>query len=225
MNDGSKWQVAENIERLSYLQISKILEVFKDETIYWEDIFGTPITRRLRRDIALGRISDVGTVDWWLHCIQLENYHPAACFGLFETQTASALLEHSIGPNEAKHLKEKLLENSTHYSPEDNSKWAEALISMAVKLGEQSELQDEIATYDEVVRRFGDDPAPALREQVAKALFSKGYRLETVRPLDAIATYDEVVRRFGDDPAPALCELVANALFNKGVILLSLIHI
>jgi hypothetical protein len=71
LDDGLKWRVAENFETLTPFQISGLLELFKDEEIEWGNIFGKSITRRLRRDIALGRISGVGTVDWWLRCIQL----------------------------------------------------------------------------------------------------------------------------------------------------------
>ena len=61
---------------------------------------------------------------------------------------------------------------------------------------------------------------PALREQVAKALFNKGVTLGALeRSEEAIAVYDEVVARFGDAPDPTLREQVARALFNKGVTL------
>jgi tetratricopeptide (TPR) repeat protein len=150
----------------------------------------------------------------------IENYHPTACYGLFASQTVDALRTDSFGSDEAKIIRKKILAGSANYSREDTIKWAEALISMAVQLGELDLPLDAIATYDEVVRRFGDDPAPALREQVAKALVSKGITLgQQGQPLDAIATYNEIVRRFGDDPAPALRERVAKALFNKGVTL------
>ena len=36
-------------------------------------------------------------------------------------------------------------------------------------LGQLGDLQAAIEAYDEVLRRFGDSPEPALREQVAKA--------------------------------------------------------
>ncbi len=77
---------------------------------------------------------------------------------------------------------------------------------------------DAIATYDEVVRRFGDAANPALKELVAKVLVSKGFALgEEGRRTDAIATYDEVVQCFGDAAEPSLKVLVAKALTNKGV--------
>ncbi|MBI2303537.1 MAG: tetratricopeptide repeat protein [Chloroflexi bacterium] len=94
----------------------------------------------------------------------------------------------------------------------------EALVNKGVALGQLGRSQEEVAVYDEVVRRFGEDSAPALREPVAKALFNKGVALGQLgRSEEAVAVYDEVVRRFGEDSAPALREPVAKALFNKGV--------
>ncbi len=60
--------------------------------------------------------------------------------------------------------------------------------------------------------RFGADPEPALREQVAGALYNKGVTLGQLdRSEEAIAVYDQVVTRFGADPEPALREQVAMA--------------
>ena len=60
--------------------------------------------------------------------------------------------------------------------------------------------------------RFGTAPEPALREQVAKALFNKGFRLGALgRSAEALAIYDDVVARFGSAPEPALREQVAKA--------------
>jgi hypothetical protein len=52
-----------------------------------------------------------------------------------------------------------------------------------------------------VVARFGEDPTPATREQVAKALVNKAITLGRLeRPEQELAVYDEVVARFGEDP-------------------------
>ncbi len=70
-----------------------------------------------------------------------------------------------------------------------------------------------------MVARFGDKEAPALQEQVARALVNKGVRLGRLnRHEDAIAACDEVVARFGDKEVPALQEQVARALFNKACV-------
>jgi hypothetical protein len=69
--------------------------------------------------------------------------------------------------------------------------------------------EDEIAVYDELLARFADAPEPALREQVAKALFNKGIRLGQLdRSDDEIAVYDELPARFVDAPEPAIGEVV-----------------
>lgn len=67
---------------------------------------------------------------------------------------------------------------------------------------------------------------PAVREQVASALFSKGVCLAQLGRLqDEMGTYDEVVSRFGQASEPALQRVVANALFNKGMCLGQLGHV
>ena len=57
------------------------------------------------------------------------------------------------------------------------------------------------AVYDEVVARFGGDPTPEMREQVAKALVNKALTLGQLERLEQeLAAYDDVVARFGEDP-------------------------
>jgi len=47
----------------------------------------------------------------------------------------------------------------------------------AVTLGRLPRSWEAVGVYDEVVARFGDDPEPALREQVATALMYKAIAL------------------------------------------------
>ena len=59
-----------------------------------------------------------------------------------------------------------------------------------------------------------------MREQVARALNSKGYTLGqqlSNRPDEEIGAYDEVVSRYAEDPSPAVREQVAKALIGKRV--------
>ncbi len=63
-----------------------------------------------------------------------------------------------------------------------------------------------------MVKRYGDAPEAALREQVAQALFNKDVRLgQLQRSEEEIAVYDEMVKRYGDAPEAALREQVAQA--------------
>ena len=90
--------------------------------------------------------------------------------------------------------------------------------NLGVVLGELGRSAEAVAAYDQVTGRYGDDPAPALRERVATALVNKGVALGDLgRSAEAVAAYDQVLDRYGDDPAPALREQVAKALYNKGV--------
>ena len=97
---------------------------------------------------------------------------------------------------------------------------ARVLFGKAVALGDQNRVENALATFHELVHRFGESETPALRELVAMALFNKGVTLGTLdRPEDELTACDEVVRRFGESETPALRELVAMALVNKGATL------
>ncbi len=89
---------------------------------------------------------------------------------------------------------------------------AGALLNKGIALRRQGKPDEAIAAYDEAIRRFGDDPAPALRERVAKALLNKGVALGHLgKSDDAIAAYDEVIRRFGDDDSAEIRDTVERA--------------
>ena len=93
-----------------------------------------------------------------------------------------------------------------------------ATVNVGVVLGALGRSEDAVRVYDDVVARFGEDAAPAVREQVARALFNKGVRLGALeRSEDAVRVYEDVVARFGEDPTPGVREQAAMALFNKGV--------
>ena len=98
---------------------------------------------------------------------------------------------------------------------------ADDAISLLWQIGvtsfDDGAFQRSVAAWDDVVVRYGNDPTPAIRERVAKALVNKGFRLGQLdRSVDAIAVYDDVVVRYGNDPTPAIREQVANALFSLG---------
>lgn len=95
---------------------------------------------------------------------------------------------------------------------------AKVLFNRGVTQHQLNQPEAEIATYDELLRRFSDAPEPALREQVVNALVNRGFVQRKLNQLEAaIATYDELLHRFGADPEPASHERVALALFNKGL--------
>ena len=94
---------------------------------------------------------------------------------------------------------------------------AQALVNKGVVLGQLQRPEDELAAYEEVIRRMGDRPELPLLERVAKALVNKGITLgQLQRPEEALAAYEEVIRRMGDRPELPLLERVAAALVNKG---------
>jgi tetratricopeptide (TPR) repeat protein len=61
--------------------------------------------------------------------------------------------------------------------------------------------EEAIAVYDDDVARYKDASEPALCEQVAGALYNKGWALGQLnRSEAAIAVYDDLVARYKDAP-------------------------
>ena len=97
---------------------------------------------------------------------------------------------------------------------------ARELIEKGKKFRKLKQPEDALATYDEVVSRYGTSKVPALREAVARALHRAGTLLwDLGRREDALAACDEVVGRYGTSEVPALQEAVARALVNRAVVL------
>lgn len=100
---------------------------------------------------------------------------------------------------------------------------ARDLMGKALALAERGRLQDAVAAWDEVVRRFGESDAPADLEQVSLALVNKGKALgRQGRAEEASAVWDDVVRRFGTDNREGHPLAVATALASKGGMLSNL---
>jgi len=109
-----------------------------------------------------------------------------------------------------------LLEASS--KPEDELTLAKALFNKGITLGQLNRPEDELAVYEELIRRFGVSPEAALREWGAKALLNKGVALGRMnRPENELAAYDELINCFSESLDAALSEQVASALLNKGL--------
>ena len=100
---------------------------------------------------------------------------------------------------------------------------ARELLGKALALAESGRLQDAVAAWDEVIRRFGESDAAADREQVSLALVNKGKALGGLgRADEALAVLDDVVRRFGVNNGEGHPLAVATALASKGGMLSNL---
>ncbi|MDE0150155.1 MAG: tetratricopeptide repeat protein [Rhodospirillaceae bacterium] len=94
---------------------------------------------------------------------------------------------------------------------------ARELLGKALALAEGGRLQEAIAAWDEVDRRFGASDKPADLDQVSLALVNKGKALGVLGKADeASAVWDDVVRRFGADNGIGHPLAVATALASKG---------
>ena len=97
------------------------------------------------------------------------------------------------------------------------------LLRKALALAERGQLQDAVAAWDEVIRRFGKSDATADLEQMSLALVNKGKALDRLgRAEEALAVLDDVVRRFGVNNGEGHPLAVATALASKGGMLSNL---
>jgi tetratricopeptide (TPR) repeat protein len=88
-------------------------------------------------------------------------------------------------------------------------------------LGRLGRHEEELATFEEVDRRFRGERELELREEVARALICRAEVLGQLRRTDeALAAFDAVVRRFAGAEEPPLRERVSNALNSAGFALL-----
>ena len=95
---------------------------------------------------------------------------------------------------------------------------ARAFLMKAVAHKALGDSEAAIATFDEVIERFGASEAPEIQVLMAVTLFCKGVIRGDLGDFEAaIATFDEVIERFGASEAPEIQVLVARALFHKGV--------
>ena len=91
-----------------------------------------------------------------------------------------------------------------------------ALFNRALTLGALGRPIEEIATYDELIRRYSAEGDWAPRVSVAKALLNKGVRLGALgRRPEAITTYDNLIDKFGNALELEARIVVARALYNK----------
>jgi tetratricopeptide (TPR) repeat protein len=77
-----------------------------------------------------------------------------------------------------------------------------------------------VAVYDDIVKRFGRENDPNIRNIVGATLLKKSEALRLVGDdQGTIAVYGEIVERFGNDNVQISRVLVATALFRKGLAL------
>jgi tetratricopeptide (TPR) repeat protein len=99
---------------------------------------------------------------------------------------------------------------------------AGALIDKGIALGEKGRVGEELAAYDEVVRRFGDETSAEMRDAVGRALWNRAGVLKVDRaagPEDLLSVYEEILTRLAAAQEIPLQEQAARAMVAKGVAL------
>ncbi|PJG58082.1 hypothetical protein CUC53_14485 [Aeromonas cavernicola] len=115
---------------------------------------------------------------------------------------------------------EEIIKSSQSHEPLDDAEqeWvARAYLNWALK---QTDLEQEIAVYDQLIARFASSDVAGVQEQVAKALLNKGITLgQLARPEDEMSVYDQLIARFASSDVAGVLDAVASALLNKGITL------
>ena len=97
---------------------------------------------------------------------------------------------------------------------------AKTLFDKAVELDSRKQMEEALATYDELISLFGTSASPFVLGLIAKALVNKGTMLGVLdRPEETLVACNEIMRRFGESQNPAFLEMVAAAFINKGAAL------
>lgn len=97
--------------------------------------------------------------------------------------------------------------------PEARCRRANALIAKATTLAPLGRREEELATYDEVIDCYGDDPEPVLRRFVAQAMLNKAGELQS------LDLFDEVIYHYAQDLDLVIIQCVARAFLNSGICL------
>ena len=102
----------------------------------------------------------------------------------------------------------------------DTGEWIRNRMSLANAAYSKAAYDEALVFLNEVVERFGDSDTPALKAQIAAALYNRGVALaETNRLEEAITSFLQLVERFGSSDELELRVQIARALFTSGALL------
>ena len=96
---------------------------------------------------------------------------------------------------------------------------AKVLFNRGLALRQLHQNEAAIASYEDLLRQFGEANDPAMRHEVIKAMYNKGVRLGVLeRREKAIAAYGDLLHRFGQVTDSTIRMQVIKAMINKGVL-------
>jgi tetratricopeptide (TPR) repeat protein len=102
--------------------------------------------------------------------------------------------------------------------PQLHADFARYLLKKGSVMADGPDRESALPVFDDLLARFGDDPAPEIRMIVAEGMHEKALLLQKLdRESEAITTYDDLIARCDDDEAIGLRHLVAIAFHNKAV--------
>ena len=93
---------------------------------------------------------------------------------------------------------------------------AKELFENGLALAEGGRVEEALAVWKDLVRRFGESEAADDLNEVSLALVDMGKALKLLnRSQEALAVWEDAARRFGGSRGPAIPRVVATALVNK----------
>ena len=202
-----------------------------DSLIRFMESFYSP---RELRDVAVGIFREAKNVDGEMRLLHeaafdrllalpaLDAYR-AELFEIHLMDIGQAHAEGSMLPREMKpepiDLESILSQNAPALLAPDGSPETEGrkLLHTGAALLERKRLEEAMAAFDEVARRYGESPEPAHFDLAAKALMGRGaVFLELELFDDALEVCEVVVRRYGVAYEPMAHEASAEILMRKG---------
>lgn len=120
---------------------------------------------------------------------------------------------------EAQHLVDQLRQHAEHPDSRVRRHVVRGLLSHSGYLSDQNQHAAELTVYDNVITLFSDDPAPAVRELVASAMFDKAVTHDQAGdPAAENATYEALIELMGSEGNESIllhvCKAHVNLLFN-----------
>ncbi len=205
-----------------------------DSLIRFMESFYSP---RELRDIVVGIAREAKDIDEKLRTLHEAAFtrllalpalgaHRAELFGMCSMDISEAPARSSMLPGEMKpepiDMETTPPRNAPARFAPDGSPEAEGrkLLHTGATLLKRKRLEEAMATFEEVARRYGESSESAVFDLAAKALMGRGAVFLELKLFDeALETCEEVVRRYGVAYEPTAHGAIANILIRQGTVL------
>lgn len=210
------WLIASSLEKLNRHQLGNYFNSWSEESQARIQRFGDAISKRLMRSIRLGELDDTSSVDWWLQCVQAEQHHPSAYYGLFSQNPVWIQTIGFTAETIRKHAETML----AHQPSPIDVNWLrpalEAWQAMANALCELEEYAEAASLYDMAWQCAIDHHAEEIKCQLVEVLCHQADCLAELGDAQAqVAVYNKLLAHFAEADSPDIQEWVACSLIKQ----------